>query len=593
MSPHASFSTNQHPFQGVPPAPTPTPLPQFREFRRPLSDNELYDYCFYFSHPFGLTRASCRSYFLPSRAEGLNDVLLHLDVRSPASLITPDRLAIVWAITRLRHTLIASRIILPPGQYDKAYFSYIPPSNPTHALNEAKLTFSVYRDRTIDQHIESFMNDKRPHLSWDQLSSYAFIPPSHPVDASSSKVEDFTLIFCAKHCIGDGISMHHVMAEFLATLGGLDGTTGAHRTMAQLTELLDHEWSRRWASQTVLGFEPVTSPTEARMPSANSRLQAAAHKVEFLKNQETFIGGHTIPRARAATFKNVSPDITYDRRQTAAIVAKCKARGVTVSNTLFVLCNFAWTRTIRARALLGDRSFAPETLPVMMYTAVNLRPYSSNERVALPGSYFFLSLTYFNVVLPSFLPSASSLASTFWHRSRSVRAQQKKYLKSPMLIGRTQTMNLERGARSRVWAKEDDDILAGVSTTPSPPAVAVAPKPDPTLTPAAPAAASAPPWSLPPPPTMALVGLTLLGDLDDIYPAAAYPDFEFGRIASFTRKTKGKMLLLAHTFRGKFFIQLGWDVNGFREGLVEEFWARILNGVDEFLLDQDPVLARL
>ncbi|KAF9504241.1 hypothetical protein BS47DRAFT_1355452 [Hydnum rufescens UP504] len=388
------------------------------------------------------------------------------------------------------------------------------------------------------------MNDKRPHLSWDQLSSYAFIPPPHPVDASSSKVEDFTLIFCAKHCIGDGISMHHVMAEFLATLRGLDAT----------------DW--RSPNYSIMnGFEPVTSPTEARMPSANSRLQAAAHKVEFLKNQETFIGGHTIPRARAATFKNVSPDITYDRRQTAAIVAKCKARGVTVSNTLFVLCNFAWTRTIRARALLGDRSFAPETLPVMMYTAVNLRPYSSNERVALPGSYFFLSLTYFNV------------------------PQQKKYLKSPMLIGRTQTMNLERGARSRVWAKEDDDILAGVSTTPSPPAVAVAPKPDPTPTPTAPAAASAPPWSLPPPPTMALVGLTLLGDLDDIYPAAAYPDFEFGRIASFTRKTKGKMLLLAHTFRGKFFIQLG--------GLVEEFWARILNGVDEFLLDQDPVLARL
>ncbi|KAF9511613.1 hypothetical protein BS47DRAFT_1346639 [Hydnum rufescens UP504] len=346
MSPHAYFSTNQHPFH-------------FREFQRPLSDNEL-------------------SYFLPSRAEvSMMYFVIHLDIRSAASLITRDRLAIVWAITRLRHTLLASRIILPPGQYDKAYFFYIPPYNPTHALNEAKLTFSVYRDRTIDQHIESFMNDKRPHLSWDQLSSYAFIPPSHPVDASSSKVEDFTLIFCAKHCIGNGISMHHVMAEFLATLGGLDG-------------------------------------------------------------------GHTIPRVRAATFKNVGPDITYDRRQTAAIVAKCKARGVTVSSTLFVLCNFAWTRTIRARALLGDRSFAPETLPVMMYTAVNLRPYSSNERVALPGSYFFLSLTYFNVVLPSFLPSASSLASTFWHRSRSVRAQQKKHLKSPMLIGYS---NDEPGAR--------------------------------------------------------------------------------------------------------------------------------------------------
>jgi hypothetical protein len=159
-----------------------------------------------------------------------------------------------------------------------------------------------------------------------------------------------------------------------------------------------------------------------------------------------------------------------------------------------------------------------------------------------------------------------------------------------MLIARTQTLNLEQGARSRVWAKEDDDLLAGVSPAPSPPAVAVAAKPP---TPAPPAAASVPPWSLPPPPTVALVGLTLLGDLDDIYLAAAYPDFEFGRVASYTRKTKGKMLLLAFTFRGRFFIQLGWDANGFREGVVEEFWARILNGVDEFLLDQDHVSARL
>jgi hypothetical protein len=129
-----------------------------------------------------------------------------------------------------------------------------------------------------------------------------------------------------------------------------------------------------------------------------------------------------MPRARSATFKNISPDTTYDPRQTAAIVAKCKARGVTVSNTLFVLCNYGWTRTIRARALLGDRSFGPETRPVMMYTAVNVRPYSSNKRLALPGSYFFLSLTYFNVVLPSFLPSASSLAPLTIDESPSRRS---------------------------------------------------------------------------------------------------------------------------------------------------------------------------
>ncbi|KAF9503063.1 hypothetical protein BS47DRAFT_1402780 [Hydnum rufescens UP504] len=357
------------PLPRVPPAPT---LSQFREFQRPLSDNEL-------------------SYFLPSRAEvSMMYFVIHLDIRSAASLITRDRLAIVWAITRLRHTLLASRIILPPGQYDKAYFFYIPPYNPTHALNEAKLTFSVYRDRTIDQHIESFMNDKRPHLSWDQLSSYAFIPPSHPVDASSSKVEDFTLIFF---------------------------------TLA-LTELLDHEWSRRWASHTVLGFEPVTSPTEARMPSANSRLQAAAHKVEFLKNQETFIGGH------------------HESRVARPLAATCSRFAAGARCTL--------------------QSMGPRRARLLAGCLVHPVPCS--------------------------------------------------------------------GSRPQTGPDSDAECTRRCVV---------------------------PPWSLPPPPTMALVGLTLLGDLDDIYPAVAYPDFEFGRIASFTRKTKGKMLLLAHTFRGKFFIQLG------------------------------------
>jgi hypothetical protein len=171
-----------------------------------------------------------------------------------------------------------------------------------------------------------------------------------------------------------------------------------------------------------------------------------------------------------------------------------------------------------------------------------------------------------------------------------VRAQQKKYLKSPMLIPHTQTLNLERGAHSRVWEKEDDNLLTGVSPTPSPPAVAVAPK-LPTLAP--PATVSTPPWSLLPPPTVALMSLMLLSDLYNIYLAAAYPNFKFGQVVSYMCKTKGKMHLLTFTFWGRFFIQLGWDANGFCKGVVEEFWVRILNGVDEFLLDQDHVLAQL
>ena len=39
----------------------------------------------------------------------------------------------------------------------------------------------------------------------------------------------------------------------------------------------------------------------------------------------------------------------------------------------------------------------------MMYTALNLRPYLKAEK-ALNDSYWFLAISYFNVVLPTFIP---------------------------------------------------------------------------------------------------------------------------------------------------------------------------------------------
>jgi hypothetical protein len=103
-------------------------------YRRTLSPNELY--ALPPRTPFlHLTFSS--SYFLPSRAYGLNDMICELPhfarprsdappagmtIHAPPALISSLRVRIVWAIMRLRHSLMACRVEMAPGCYDDAQF---------------------------------------------------------------------------------------------------------------------------------------------------------------------------------------------------------------------------------------------------------------------------------------------------------------------------------------------------------------------------------------------------------------------------------------------------------------------------------------
>jgi hypothetical protein len=102
-------------------------------------------------------------------------------------------------------------------------------------------------------------------------------------------VEKYSLILVSKHCIGDGISLHYILQEFFVLIGGPDPATGVPRTDVELAKLLDNEWSRRTMSHSLEGYESIPLPTEARFLPPKSRLQAAAMKVDYLKNQESFI----------------------------------------------------------------------------------------------------------------------------------------------------------------------------------------------------------------------------------------------------------------------------------------------------------------
>ncbi|KAG6837665.1 hypothetical protein H0H93_004941 [Arthromyces matolae] len=162
--------------------------------------------------------------------------------------------------------------------------------------------------------------------------------------------------------------------------------------------------------------------------------------------------------------------------------------------------------------------------------------------------------------LPIFLPRSGDLRTTFWHRSRSAKMQSASVAKNPLMISRSQQMAQERGRRAKEWAKEDDEKAAGTWKAPSP-----VPKPS-------------------KPPATALIGLSLLGNLDGIYKHSTFPDIKLDTLTTGSRQRAGGMLLFGYTFVGKSWVSLGYDENGF-DGVVNDFWSNVLRCIDKFLIN--------
>ncbi|KAG6910511.1 hypothetical protein DXG01_009930 [Tephrocybe rancida] len=199
-------------------------------------------------------------------------------------------------------------------------------------------------------------------------------------------------------------------------------------------------------------------------------------------------------------------------------------------------------------------------MPSLMYSALNLRPYLLAEK-ALNDSYWFLAIGYFNVMLPSFLPRSGEFEATFWHRARLAKTQSTDAVKNPMTVSRSREMARERGRRARAWAKEDDDKASGVWKAP----------------PSAPTKKG--------PPSSALIGLSLLGNLDGIYNHAAFSEIELDTLTTGSRQRAGGMLLFGYTFVGRLWISLGYDENGFDKEVVERFWNNVLRCTEDFLIN--------
>ncbi|KAJ7712907.1 hypothetical protein DFH07DRAFT_400696 [Mycena maculata] len=490
------------------------------------------------------------SYFLPSRAFGLNDMFLHLIVRAPPGLLSPLRLRMVWAILRLRHTLLACQIQMDPGCYDEAQFKYTPPASPSEAVEEAGDTVRVYDDKTGPELVEAFINPTSPR----KLSSrrIACIDVAKHGEVSPG-IEEYHIIVMTIHAVTDGVSVHRHGNIILELLCGSSTPGGPPRTDAELAYLLDLEWKMRWAQPRV--GEVIVPATEDRLPSPRSKFQMAAWTVDHQNLEKRAIGGHVLPRLKNQTCKQVIEQKYFDVQETSAILAKCKEQRTTLANASFALCNFAWIRTAQNH----PEFYASKSLPMMFYTAVSLRRHLP---LAPLSSYTSLALTYCNIVLPSFIPRSVDPRAMFWLRARSAQSQMSIFCRSPLISARSHIMSAKRGLRAKAFAKQDDEDDGMPQQKPI-----QAPSPGASTV-----------------PSVALMGISFLGDLDQIYRTDRYPSAQLVNSFGQVRKAPGGIMLFTQMLHGEFSVALGWDVAAFPPGVIEEFLDNFADSVREYIL---------
>ena len=200
---------------------------------------------------------------------------------------------------------------------------------------------------------------------------------------------------------------------------------------------------------------------------------------------------------------------------------------------------------------------------------------------------------YFNIILPSLLPPSLTTSELFWHRARMTKSQTIKAVKSPFAVSRSKETNLIRRTRAIKWAKIDDEEEAakenkdeglefswglGLSVvepkkrSPSPdgnksmtksqsqsqpPLRFRLPTPPPspqhkqsTPAPATPTTTNTdvPQPALPPASQKALMGVSMLGNLDAMYSHKSFPDIQLGSLTTGSRQRPCGLLLFAYTF---------------------------------------------
>lgn len=194
---------------------------------------------------------------------------------------------------------------------------------------------------------------------------------------------------------------------------------------------------------------------------------------------------------------------------------------------------------------------------MLFYTAISLRRHLAP--ISPLASAMSLALGYGSIVLPAFIPSAPEVGvrKVFWLRARAVQAQMRKQTRSAMLLPRAQILSFERGRRAKVFARQDDEADGTL------PRSSQALEQESRSTQMAPV--KTPSASVP---SVALMGISHLGDLTSTYRTERYPSIEFVDSVGHSRKAKGGILLFTRSAQGCFSMMLEWDAAAFPPGLV-------------------------
>lgn len=481
--------------------------------------------------------------FVPSATkEGLGDMFLHLAFRAPKSQMGTHRITLAWTILRLKHLLLMARVITASDEF---MLEFRPPESSQAAIESAKTSLIIVANECRESMILGYMNGPRA-LSNDQLSRLTI--------STSFDPDSYDLLMCAPHFIGDGTALHQTTNELLEILSS--GTTDQ-----ELEGLIEDLCKENWIYK-------LPPPMEERLPSLNNRWAKSAAKVNFEQTMYKEIGGQSFSRVNSPLSKTLFLERSYTTAQTSEILKKCKSNGVTVNHAIFSLCNIAWSKVKQKEV-----STHWKTLPLMVYSAINLRPYLSPHSSS--STPWFIALTYFNVVIPSFPPEQSPKTLTdkvFWSRAADIKSQIRRTTQSTFLLDRAKEMG-----RRRAWRAGRPSACPSAA----PVTLSIGKKEgcreDAVLDPA---------------PSNALLGLSLIGNLDSVYKGQYNSEssgFVLRNVTTASRLKPGGLLLLSHTFRGQLWFQLFFDVNGFQKNSdgkteVEEFWDAIGDAVDEYLL---------
>jgi hypothetical protein len=190
------------------------------------------------------------------------------------------------------------------------------------------------------------------------------------------------------------------------------------------------------------------------------------------------------------------------------------------------------------------------SLPRMMYSALCMRSClnrlpSTDIDSPIRPSFVHLSLSYFNIVLPSFPLSPWTCASeTFFLRARQTKAQILRETKSPLLVGKALAEMQDRRQRAVAWARKDNEVEerrkhelerstseemkpgSNVrSTGTTPPTTIISHKAPPAIT------------------DVPLLGLSILGNLDAFYNHESFGPISLESLTNGCRQRAGASLL--------------------------------------------------